>query len=125
MLAQKIALVLLSQRVAALVDGNHIFEKTHFSACGAEIGLTKSGDAVSRFLAYSVIGHAGRAKPLRDYCAGLTMPCDRKSVEPMAAMAAPERAAAQHQALLHFVGQGDWSSASVGQGPSRSRRPVC
>jgi hypothetical protein len=28
------ALVLLSQSVAALVDGNHIFEKTHFSACG-------------------------------------------------------------------------------------------
>jgi hypothetical protein len=27
-------LVLLSQSVAAFVDGNHIFEKTHFSACG-------------------------------------------------------------------------------------------
>ncbi len=37
----------------------------------------------------SVIGHAGRAKPLRDYCPGLIMPCDRKSVEPMAAMTAP------------------------------------
>src|SRR6201989_3287186 len=41
------------------------------------------------------------------------MPCDRKSVEPMAAMTAPERTAAQHQSLLHFVGQGDWSDQQV------------
>jgi hypothetical protein len=27
-------------------------------------------------------------------------------VEPMAALTAPERTAAQHQSLLHFVGQG-------------------
>ncbi|WP_408913039.1 hypothetical protein [Bradyrhizobium arachidis] len=33
------------------------------------------------------------------------MPCDRKSVEPMAAITAPERTAAQHQSLLHFVGR--------------------
>jgi SRSO17 transposase len=82
------------------------------------MGLTKSGGVASRFSAYieglaSVIGHAGRAKPLRDYCTGLMMPCDRKSVEPMAAMTAPERTAAQHQALLHFVGQGDWSDQQV------------
>jgi SRSO17 transposase len=51
----------------------------------------------------SVIGHADRAGPLRDYCVGLMLPCERKSVEPMAAMTAPERTAAQHQSLLHFV----------------------
>ena len=61
----------------------------------------------------SVIGHADRAKPLRDYCTGLMMPCDRKSVEPMAAITAPDRTAAQHQSLLHFVGQGDWSDQQV------------
>src|SRR5712692_3932213 len=71
-----------------------------------------------RFAAYveglvSVIGHADRAKPLRDYCLGLVMPCERKSVEPMAAITAPERTAAQHQSLLHFVGQGGWSDAEV------------
>jgi len=71
-----------------------------------------------RFSAYveglvSVIGHADRAKPLRDYCLGLTMPCERKSVEPMAAVTAPERTAAQHQSLLHFVGEGGWSDAKV------------
>jgi SRSO17 transposase len=72
----------------------------------------------ARFSAYveglvSVIGHADRAKPLRDYCTGLLMPCERKSVEPMAAVTAPERTAAQHQSLLHFVGQGGWSDEAV------------
>jgi SRSO17 transposase len=82
------------------------------------MGLPKSSDAGSRFSAYvdglaSVIGHANRARPLRDYCTGLMMPCERKSVEPMAAMTAPERTAAQHQSLLHFVGEGNWSDDKV------------
>src|ERR1700731_3755927 len=85
---------------------------------GAEMGLPRSGDAASRFAAYvegltTVIGHADRAKPLRDYCVGLMMPCARKSVEPMAAITAPERTAAQHQSLLHFVGEGNWSDEKV------------
>jgi SRSO17 transposase len=72
----------------------------------------------SRFASYveglvEVIGHADRAGPLRDYCTGLVMPGERKSVEPMAAMTAPHRTAAQHQSLLHFVGQGAWSDESV------------
>jgi SRSO17 transposase len=44
--------------------------------------------------------------PLRDYCIGLMMPGERKSVKPMAAITAPERTAAQHQSLLRFVGEG-------------------
>ncbi len=60
-----------------------------------------------------VIGHADRAKPLRDYCLGLLMPCERKSVEPLATITAPERTAAQHQSLLHFVGEGRWSDEKV------------
>ena len=77
-----------------------------------------SDDSESRFAAFvegivSVIGHADRAGPLRDYCIGLMMPCDRKSVEPMAAVTAPERTAAQHQSLLHFVGQAAWSDERV------------
>src|SRR5258708_6570854 len=60
-----------------------------------------------------VIGHADRVKPLRDYCSGLMMPCERKSVEPMAAVTAPARTAAQHQSLLHFVGQAAWSDERV------------
>ena len=39
--------------------------------------------------------NADRARPLRDYCVGLMMPCERKSVEPMAALTAPGRTAAQ------------------------------
>jgi SRSO17 transposase len=61
----------------------------------------------------SVIGHKDREGPLRDYCVGLMMPCDRKSVEPIAAMTAPARVAAQHQSLLHFVGEGRWSDVRV------------
>ena len=60
-----------------------------------------------------VIGHADRATPLRDYCTGLLMPAARKSVEPMAAITAPARVAAQHQSLLHFVGQAPWSDTAV------------
>ena len=65
----------------------------------------------SRFVAYvgglaSVIGHLDREKPLADYCRGLLLPCERKSVEPMAAITAPHRTAAQHQSLLHFIGEG-------------------
>ena len=82
------------------------------------MGRQTSNDSESRFSAYveglaSVIGHADRNKPLWDYCVGLMMPCERKSVEPMAAITAPERTAAQHQSLLHFVGEGKWSDAKV------------
>lgn len=80
--------------------------------------LRTFGDSESRFSAYvegltSVIGHADRAGPLRDYCLGLMMPGERKSVEPMAAVTAPSRTAAQHQSLLHFVGNAAWSDAKV------------
>jgi SRSO17 transposase len=82
------------------------------------MGLQGAKEIELRFAGYveglvSVIGHADRAGPLRDYCMGLMMPCERKSVEPMAAITAPERTAAQHQSLLHFVGQGAWSDEEV------------
>jgi SRSO17 transposase len=72
----------------------------------------------SRFSDYvetlvGVLGHADRAVPLRDYCVGLLMPVERKSVEPMAAATAPLRVAAKHQSMLHFVGQAPWSDAAV------------
>src|ERR1700730_8848665 len=75
-------------------------------------------DGADRFVAYvgeltSVIGHADRALPLRDYCAGLLTAEGRKSVEPMAAVTAPARVSVQHQKLLHFVGEGKWSDESV------------
>lgn len=71
--------------------------------------------AFSRYVDHlvKVIGHADRADPLRDYCLGLLMPLERKSVEPMAAVTAPARVAAKHQSLLHFVGQAPWSDEAV------------
>src|SRR5450631_1867405 len=82
------------------------------------MGRRISDGSESRFAAYvegivEVIGHADRAGPLSDYCIGLMMPGERKSVEPMAALTAPARTAAQHQSLLHFVGQSAWSDAKV------------
>jgi SRSO17 transposase len=59
------------------------------------------------------MGHADRAVPLRDYCFGLLMAVERKSVEPMAAVTATSRTSAQHQSLLHFVGQAGWSDERV------------
>jgi SRSO17 transposase len=72
----------------------------------------------ARFAAYveglsSVLGHADRIGPLRDYCTGLMLPGERKSVEPMAAKTAPTRTAAQHQSLLHFVNVAPWSDEKV------------
>ena len=60
-----------------------------------------------------VIGHANRVDPLKDYCIGLILPGERKSVEPMAAVIALTRASAEHQSLLHFVGQSRWSDEAV------------
>jgi SRSO17 transposase len=86
-------------------------------AVGA-MALLGKGGIEARFASYiaglcEVIGHADRAAPLRDYCTGLVMPGERKSVEPMAAITAPERVAAQHQSLLHFIGNSPWSDERV------------
>jgi SRSO17 transposase len=75
-------------------------------------------ESEARFTRYiesltSVLGHVDRAEPLKNYCTGLLMPVERKSVEPMAAMISPTRASAAHQSLLHFVGQATWSDRAM------------
>src|ERR1022692_2095217 len=82
------------------------------------MNLKQGKDSEARFAAYveglaSVVGHADRSGPLRDYCTGLMLPGERKSVEPMAAKTAPARTAAQHQSLLHFIGVASWSDEKV------------
>src|SRR4030081_302573 len=82
------------------------------------MNLDQGGDSETRFAEYvaglgSVIGHVERTRPLRDYCTGLMLPGDRKSVEPMGGRAAPARTAAQHQSLLLFVGAATWSDETV------------
>ncbi len=78
--------------------------------------LAQSSEA--RFEAYveslaEVLGHADRAQPFADYCTGLVLPGERKSVEPMAAIVAPSRVSSEHQSLLHFVAQAPWSDDAV------------
>jgi SRSO17 transposase len=61
----------------------------------------------------SVMGHAARIGPMRNYCTGLLLSCECKSVEPIAAATAPATTSAQHQSLLHFLAKGEWSDAAV------------
>jgi SRSO17 transposase len=59
------------------------------------------------------LGHADRVGPFRGYCAGLMLPGERKSVEPMAARVAPTEVRSAHQRLHHFVADAAWSDAAV------------
>lgn len=54
----------------------------------------QSDASATRFSAYldalaSVIGHAARVGPMRDDGTGLLLPCNRKSVEPLALIGGP------------------------------------
>ena len=78
----------------------------------------RSDDSAGRFSAYlgevaSVVGHAARVEPMRAYCSGLLLECERKSVEPIAAATAPHATSARHQSLLHFLAKGEWSDEKV------------
>jgi SRSO17 transposase len=82
------------------------------------LGLRESSGTEVRFEDYAAnlaagLGHADRVRPFQDYCIGLLSAEGRKSVEPLAALTAPERTAAQHQSLLHFVAAGPWSDATM------------
>jgi SRSO17 transposase len=59
------------------------------------------------------VGHADRRGPLRAYAAGLLLPGERKSVEPMAARVDPARVGAAHQSLHHFVAKAAWDDAGL------------
>lgn len=78
----------------------------------------RSDDSAERFSAYlqaiaGEMGHAARVGPMRAYCSGLLLDCERKSAEPIAAATAPHGTSAQHQSLLHFLAKGEWSDARV------------
>jgi SRSO17 transposase len=82
------------------------------------VKLEEDGGSETRFSAYverlsGALGHRDREGPFRAYCAGLLGTEGRKSVEPLAAATAPSRVSGQHQSLLHFVGQSEWSDAAV------------
>ena len=72
------------------------------------MNLESTKGSAFRFAAFvgeiaSVIGHVDRERPLNDYCAGVLVCEGRRSVEPIAAVTAPQEVAAQHQRLLHFI----------------------
>jgi len=82
------------------------------------MNLEATADSASRFVAFvgeltRVIGHADRARPLRDYCAGLLVSEGRRSVEPIASVTAPAEVSVQHQKLLHFVADAPWLDEPV------------
>lgn len=54
------------------------------------------------------VDHPDRAQPLRDYCTGLLLPVERKSIEPIAAQLAPENVRAKHQSLQQFITDAPW-----------------
>src|SRR5258708_34715260 len=87
------ALVLLSQKATVTGISESFMEANRTEATVAGMVRNEAKDIESRFTGYveelvSVIGHADRAGPFRDYCTGLGMPGERQSVEPMAAITA-------------------------------------
>jgi SRSO17 transposase len=79
---------------------------------------TAPGPQERRFAAYieglaEAAGHADRNIPLKNYCTGLLLPGERKSVEPMAARLAPDNLQRMHQSLHHVVADAPWSDEAV------------
>jgi SRSO17 transposase len=80
--------------------------------------LSSPGPQQRRFAAYleglaNAAGHADRHAPLKNYCTGLLLPGERKSVEPMAARLAPDNVRRMHQSLHHFVADAPWNDEEM------------
>jgi SRSO17 transposase len=80
--------------------------------------LSSPGSQQRRFAAYieglaNAAGHADRHVPLRNYCTGLLLPGERKSIEPMAARLAPDNVRRTHQSLHHLVADAPWDDEEV------------
>ena len=76
------------------------------------------GPQERRFAAYieglaTAAGHADRHTPLKDYCKGLLLPGERKSIEPMAARLNPSNVQATRQSLHHLVAKAPWNDQSL------------
>ena len=80
--------------------------------------LSAPGPQEKRFAAYieglaTAAGHEDRHAPLKDYCKGLLLPGERKSIEPMAARLNPSNVQATRQSLHHLVAKAPWSDQSL------------
>jgi SRSO17 transposase len=79
---------------------------------------TAPGPQERRFAAYieglaEAAGHADRHIPLKNYCTGLLLPGERKSVEPMAARLGGANIRRMHQSLHHLVADAPWDDEAV------------
>jgi SRSO17 transposase len=80
--------------------------------------LSAPGPQEKRFAAYieglaKAAGHEDRHTPLKDYCKGLLLPGERKSIEPMAARLNPSNVQATRQSLHHLVAKAPWNDQSL------------
>ena len=76
--------------------------------------LSAPGPQEKRFAAYidglaNAAGHEDRHVPLKNYCKGLLLPGERKSIEPMAARLDAENVQPMRQSLHHLVAKAPWS----------------
>ena len=58
-------------------------------------------------------GHEDRHAPLKNYCRGLLLPGERKSIEPMAVRLNPEGVQPMRQSLHHLVVKAPWSDEAL------------
>ncbi len=77
-----------------------------------------SGNSGSWPLAYvetlgAALGHADRIESIRQYCAGLLLPRDRQTIQPIAAGVEPGWVQATHQSLHHLIAKAHWPDAKV------------
>jgi SRSO17 transposase len=80
--------------------------------------LSAPGPQEKRFAAYieglaTAAGHEDRQAPLKNYCKGLLLPGERKSIEPMAARLDPENVQPMRQSLHHLVAKAPWSDETL------------
>jgi SRSO17 transposase len=79
--------------------------------------LSAPGPQEQRFAAYieglAQAEHQDRQEPLKNYCKGLLLPGERKSIEPMAARLDPEGVESLRQSLHHVVAKAPWSDEAL------------
>jgi SRSO17 transposase len=80
--------------------------------------LSAPGPQQRRFAAYieglaTAAGHEDRHEPLKNYCKGLLLPGERKSIEPMAARLDPDNIQPMRQCPHHLVAKAPWSDEIV------------
>ena len=80
--------------------------------------LSAPGPQERRFAAYieglaTAAGHEDRHTPLKNYCKGLLLPGERKSIEPIAARLDPDHVQPMRQSLHHLVAKAPWSDEAL------------